>query len=73
MEHTNTPQAALDIIANAAAELQALRDGYRATVDNYHEDETACYKTAKQALANMTALDFSGLVEATQELQKNFQ
>ena len=73
MEHTNTPQAALDIIANAVAELQALRDGYRATVDNYHEDETACYKTAKQALANMTALDFSGLVEATQELQKNFQ
>lgn len=72
MNETNTPQAALDILANAVAELEALRDGYRATIDNYHEDETACYKTAKQALDNMTALEYSRLVEAAQELQKKF-
>ena len=72
MNEANIPQAALDILANAVAELEALRDEYRATIDNYHEDETACYKTAKQALDNMKALDYSRLVEAAQELQKQF-
>ena len=72
MNETNTPQAALDIIANAVAELEALRDGYRATIDNYHEDEAACYDTAKQALANLTALDFSRIITETKKLQKQY-
>ena len=73
MNNTNNlPQAALDIIANAVAELEALREGLDAVVDNYHADDTADVEEAKRAIRAGSAMDRTEMIERMQELQRFF-
>ena len=61
-----------DIIANAVAELEALRGGLDAVVDNYHEDETADVEEAMSAIRQRSAMDRAGMIERLQEFQRCF-
>jgi hypothetical protein len=73
MNNTNNiPQAALDIIANAVAELEALRESLDAVVDNYHADETADVEEAKRAIRAGSAMDRTEMIDRMRELQKCF-
>ena len=72
MNETQTPIEALAIIANAVAQLESLKEKYNATIEDYHENEEACYETAKQAIKNISALEFSGIIDDMKQLQKKF-
>jgi hypothetical protein len=69
MTQTNTPQAALDIIANAVAQIEALHESLE---DKVWDDETP-YAEALQAAHDSTAMQRpGGILDAIQELQKKF-
>lgn len=72
MNETQTPTEALAIIANAVAQLESLKEKYSAIIEDYHENEVACYETAKQASKNKIALEFSGIIDDIKQLQKKF-
>ncbi len=70
MNTANTSHEALAIIANAIAQLESLKEGYSATIEDYHENEAACYETAMQASKKKSALEFSGIIDDMKQLQK---
>ena len=69
MTNTNTPQAALDIIANAVAQLEALRTDLDAKV---WDDATPTQEALKASKEWIALTMIGGPLDALKELEKKF-
>ena len=67
--YTNTPAAALEVLAEAVAKLEAMRADLQGVVTNYHNNADADYDKTMEAINTKQALDASGMIDALKELQ----